>query len=251
MTSEARSGKSHTQVQKTKNNKRMVCFAHRGASGHAPENTLAAFTKAVELGADWIELDVYAVQNELVVIHDNRLERTTNGCGYVTRHDLAYLRKLDAGGGEKIPFLSEVLDATERQVKVNIELKGPQTADPACALVDHYVQNRGWQYHDFLLSSFDHNQLRRARERCSEIPVAPNLKTNRLRYGDWDKTMRPYSIHCDRAYTTPALIDRIHRLHCPAFVFTVNDPQGIKQLDSIGVDGVFTNFPELVTRYPG
>lgn len=226
----------------------MICFAHRGASGHAPENTLAAFRKAVELDADWIELDVYTVRNELVVIHDNRLERTTNGRGYVTRQSLEYLRKLDAGNGERIPFLYEVLDATAGQIKINIELKGPGTAGPTCDLIANYVKNKDRRYEDFLLSSFDHKQLRQAKTRCPRIAIAPNLKIGRFRHADWEGQMTPYAIHCDLAYATPALIDKIHRHNCPAFVFTVNRAEDIKKLETMGVDGVFTNYPELITR---
>ncbi len=228
----------------------MICFAHRGASGHAPENTLAAFIKAVELGADWIEMDVYTVQNELVVIHDSRLERTTNGKGYVTRHRLEYLRKLDAGDGEKIPLLYEVLDVTAGQIRVNIELKGPKTAGPVCDLIDHYIKNHGWRYEDFLVSSFDHKQLRQAKTRSPRLPVAPNLRTNRFRHTEWEGKMAPYSIHCDLAHATPSLIDKIHSHHCPAFVFTANRAEEIKKLEQMGVDGVFTNYPELITRAP-
>ena len=228
--------------------RRMICFAHRGASGHAPENTLAAFRKAVELGSDWIELDVYAVANELVVIHDNRLERTTNGKGHVSRRGLAYLRNLDAGGGERIPFLREVFDLTGRRVRINIEFKGRGTALPTCDLIEFYVKNKKWRYDDFLLSSFDHKQIRQAKDRCPKIRIAPNLKSNRLNYARWKGLMAPYSIHCDLAYATPALIDRIHRHNCRAFVFTANSPEEIQRLAVMGVDGVFTNYPELITR---
>lgn len=226
---------------------RLICFAHRGASGHSPENTLAAFKKAVELAADWIELDVYAVADELVVIHDSRLERTTNGKGYVSRRGLAYLRNLDAGGGEKIPFLREVFDVTGRRLRINIELKGRGTASPTCDLIEFYVKKRKWRYDDFLLSSFDHKQIRQAKKRCPEIPIAPNLNSNRLCYTRWEGLMKPYSIHCDLAHATPALIDRIHRHNCRAFVFTVNRAEEIQRLAAMGVDGVFTNYPELIT----
>lgn len=227
-------------------NKQLICFAHRGASGHAPENTLAAFRKAVELGADWIELDVYAVRRELMVIHDNRLERTTNGTGYVARRGLDYLRRLDAGNKEKIPFLSEVLDATGRQVKINIELKGPHTAEPVCDLLEHYVLKRGWRYDDFLLSSFEHKQIRQAKALCPDIRIAPNLNSGRLRYNTADA--QPYSIHFGLEYATQALIDKIHHRGCLAFVFTVNRLEEMHRLKAMGVDGVFTNYPELITR---
>jgi len=88
----------------------VICFAHRGASGHEPENTLIAMEKAISMGVDWIELDVRVVDDELIVIHDDRLERTTNGTGCVHEHSLEYLRSLDAGKGQRIPLLRETFD---------------------------------------------------------------------------------------------------------------------------------------------
>ncbi len=126
--------------------KKLLCFAHRGASGHEPENTLLAVEKAIVLGADWIEVDVYAVEGELIVIHDERLERTTNGTGCVMDKTLAYLRSLDAGKGQRIPTLREVFDCVDRRVGINVELKGPDTAGLAVSLIDEYVSHKGWNY---------------------------------------------------------------------------------------------------------
>jgi glycerophosphoryl diester phosphodiesterase len=106
--------------------KEFICFAHRGASGHEPENTLAAAVKAVDLGAHWIEVDVYALKTELIVIHDDRIERTTNGAGYVMEKTLDYLQSLDAGKGQRIPTLREVFDAVDRRSGINVELKGSE-----------------------------------------------------------------------------------------------------------------------------
>jgi glycerophosphoryl diester phosphodiesterase len=107
-------------------------LAHRGARGHAPENTLKAFDKALELGARWIELDVQFHAGELWVFHDQRLERCTNGAGWLVDHDARVLRALDAGGGQQIPFLREVLNHLRGRVSLNIELK---TGDGTAAAV--------------------------------------------------------------------------------------------------------------------
>ena len=88
----------------------LICFGHRGAAGYAPENTLQAFRLAIDMGCPWIELDVHTVEGELLVIHDDELARTTNGHGRVSTSSLQYLRSLDAGMGERIPMLNEVLD---------------------------------------------------------------------------------------------------------------------------------------------
>lgn len=229
--------------------RKLICFAHRGASGHAPENTLAAFKKAVALGADWIELDVYTVDGELVVIHDNRLERTTNGTGTVARRGVSYLRRLDAGQGEQIPFLGEVLDTVARRIKVNIELKGPQTAKPVVSLLNHYVRNHGWTYDQFLVSSFDHKQVATTKAACAQLPVGINLKKI-TRDETWiPKQLDLFSVHVDVKSVSADIIGAIHCAGCLAFVFTVNTRTAISKVAQMGADGVFTNFPEKVLNF--
>ena len=109
---------------------KLLKISHRGACGYEPENTLASFKKAIEINADMIELDVHVCKTgEVVVIHDEKVNRTTNGKGYVSQKNLESLKKLDAGKGKKIPTLIEVLDLVNKRVKVNIELKGKKTAE--------------------------------------------------------------------------------------------------------------------------
>ncbi len=224
---------------------RLVCLAHRGASAHAPENTLAAFKKAIELGADWIELDVYAVEDRLLVFHDKRLERTTNGTGLIFRRGLAYLRGLDAGQGEKIPFLSEVVEAVDRRVGINIELKGENTARRVVDLLNRYVK-QGWRYDDFLVSSFSSRQIKEAGEACPRLPLALNMKKFA---GDHFTVVPPgdlFSIHIDRVFASAEDIRKIHDAGCQAYIFTANSEEAIQQLAMKGADGVFTDFPERV-----
>ena len=121
----------------------MICIGHRGASGYAPENTLEAFELAISMHCPWVELDVYAVEDELLVIHDDTLERTTNGRGRVMQTPLAALRSLDAGKGQQIPTLSEVIELIDHRAGINIELKGEHTALPVNRLLADY-RERGW-----------------------------------------------------------------------------------------------------------
>src|SRR6187402_1107382 len=137
-----------------------LCIGHRGACGHEPENTLRSVRRALELGAHGIEIDVYYVDGQLVVIHDGKLQRTTNGRGYVMRKTFAQLRALDAGKGEQIPTLGEIFDTVNRRAFINIELKGRGTAGPVAALIAEYVAQHHWRYEDFLVSSFNRRELR-------------------------------------------------------------------------------------------
>jgi glycerophosphoryl diester phosphodiesterase len=104
------------------------CFGHRGAAGHEPENTLLSVRRGVEFGADWIEIDVHAVGDNLAVIHDERLETTTNGSGSLKTKTWDYLKSLDAGKGEKIPTLAGVIDCVDRKVGIVIEIKNHDAA---------------------------------------------------------------------------------------------------------------------------
>ncbi|MBI3171625.1 MAG: hypothetical protein HYZ32_03420, partial [Hydrocarboniphaga effusa] len=147
-----------------------LIIAHRGASGHAPENTLKAFDKAIELGARWIELDVQLHGSSLLVFHDLRLERRTNGRGRVSERSLRYLRGLDAGGGQRIPLLNEALDLVARRARINIELKtGRGTARAVAELLKRYLK-RGWRPDDFLVSSFVLPELREFKRRLPQVP---------------------------------------------------------------------------------
>jgi len=208
----------------------MICFAHRGASGHAPENTLAAMEKALSLGTDWVELDVYAVGNELVVIHDDRLERTTNGSGYVLEQSLQYLRYLDAGNGEKIPFLHEVFDA------------------PVVSLVNRYVKNHGWDYSQILLSSFNHHELHEAKILEPRIFTGALILSLPLDYARFAEELHAYSVHPGIEFLNQAFVDDAHQRGLKVFAYTVNNREELARMQSLGVDGVFTDYPEIMKR---
>ena len=167
-----------------------ICIGHRGARGHEPENTLRSVRKGFELGAQGVEIDVWLVQGELLVIHDRTLQRTTNGRGVLTRKSLAELRQLDAGQGEKIPTLREVFEASLGKGFVNVELKGPDTAEPVLRLIDEFVNRHGARREDFLLSSFRRSELRKAAHREVRIGLlysrpTPLYYLTALRLGVW------------------------------------------------------------------
>ena len=137
----------------------MQIIGHRGASGYAPENTLKAFELALSQGCEWLELDVHLLDGKLIVIHDEQLDRTTSGQGLVSDHSLDAIRRLDAGDSEKIPYLDEVIEMVDGQASINIELKGPGTAQPTSALLDAWCLEHRADPNKFLLSSFNHREL--------------------------------------------------------------------------------------------
>ena len=225
---------------------KLFCFGHRGAAGHEPENTLRSVRKALELGADGIEVDVYCVDGQLVVIHDRTLGRTTNGRGFVARKTFAQLRALDAGLGEHIPTLAEVFDTVDQRAVINVELKGPRTAAPVVTLIDEYVRQRGWRHEDFVVSSFDHAQLRKARRRDPEIRLGALITRIPRRLASFAQQLGAWSVNVSRECVTEEFVLDAHRRGLQVFVFTVNETQDIARMKKLGMDGVFSDFPDRV-----
>ncbi|MBN1894233.1 glycerophosphodiester phosphodiesterase [bacterium] len=224
----------------------MILFGHRGAAGHEPENTVLSVRKGIELGSDWIEVDVFCVKGELIVFHDRTLGRTTNGRGFLMWRSLDYLRSLDAGKGQKIPFLKEVVEALEGRVGLNIELKGPRTAEPVARFLDPYMA--GTEVPRILVSSFDHAGLRRFCLLQNRIPVGYLYRKIRIADVTRAREAGAFSLHCAlRAIRRPVVL-KAHACGMKVFVFTVNEPDDIRRMADMGVDGIFSDYPDRVHR---
>lgn len=216
--------------------------------GHAPENTLLSFKKALELGANCVEADVYHVEGNLVVFHDDRLERTTNGSGYLLDHDFDTLRSLDAGDGEKIPTLEELFETVNLKAGVNIELKGPGTARP---VVEFIAARRRYGWHDdlILVSSFNHSRLETVRRRDPRIRLGVLIAGSPGDAVAVAAALEAYSVHLSLAFMDRGVVADAHSRGLRVFVFTVNHPDDIRRMEGLGVDGVFTNYPERVLKH--
>ena len=219
-------------------------FAHRGARGYEPENTLSAFAKALELGASWIELDVFLVEGELLVFHDDRLERTTNGSGYLVDSSLDYLRSLDAGNGQQIPLLTEVTDLVDGRAGINVELKGPGTAASVASLLGRLLATAGWRPDQFLVSSFDHPELLAFARMMPEIRIGALTANIPLGYAEFSEQLNAWSIHASLEFINRAFVEDAHKRGKKIFVYTVNHAQEYSRLRTLGVDGVFSDFPD-------
>ncbi len=161
----------------------------------------------------------------------------------------AYLRSLDAGLSERIPTLREIFRAVNRHAIINVELKGTHTAAPVAALITEYVKRRGWQFKDFLVSSFDWEQLREIKMICPKIRIG--LLTDKIPRGfiGLAKELGAWSINPSRKCVTRALVEEAHRRRLKVFVYTVNEPKEIALMKILGVDGVFTDFPERAINF--
>ncbi len=223
-------------------------IGHRGAMGYAPENTLSSFKKALELNVDMIELDIHACKSgELVVIHNNKVDGTTNGQGYVAEKTFKELRGLDAGKGEKIPTLNEVLNFIDKRVKVNIELKGANTTKPVCELVEDYIKKKGWKYDDFLISSFDHYKLEEVNRLNPNIKIGALIVGIPIGFAEFAERVNAYSVNLCMGSINQEFVNDAHDRGLKVYVWTVNDLDDIERMRSLGVDGIFSNFPDRIT----
>lgn len=239
-----------------------VCIiAHRGASGSAPENTLAAFTKAVDLGADIIELDVRQTRDtQLVVLHDATVDRTTDGSGRVADLTAAEIRALDAGSWfslqfarERIPLLADVIEAIPDSVILLIELKDGSDRYPGIEerLVRTIRAKRPEKR--VILKSFDDDHLDRLRALAPEIPRLKIIVAqisflgiiieHGLRFGSVLNDSVQYLQHHWFGLSR-SFIDDAHLKGYKVFVWDVHDEEKMRDMTNMGVDGIETDYPE-------
>ena len=217
-------------------------IGHRGAAGIEPENTLRGFKRALEHQVHAVEFDVHQIDRELVVIHDDTVDRTTDGTGALTDFSFERLRQLDAGDGERIPILKEVLDLVTTSVGVNVELKGPGTATVVAKVLRQYSHRK-------LVSSFDHEELRQFVADGSGIPVAPLFGRWRENGLEIARALRAHAVNISDRIAIPERVTAIVDAGFACYVFTVNDVQHAKDLKEMGVSGVFTDRPDLFTEF--
>ncbi len=218
-----------------------LVIGHRGAAGLVAENTLPSFRRAYACGVNAVELDVYSVAGELVVIHDETLDRTTNGTGTLLGQTLVSLRQLDAGGGWPVPFLTEVVAELPAGVGLNVELKGPDTAEPTARFISRFPEV------DWLVSSFDHRRLAAYRRLDPDTRIAPLF--NRWRDDAWSVAagLDAWAINLSQRAATAERLGKAREQGLRAFVYTVNEVEDAGALIGAGATGIFTDYPDRVT----
>ena len=222
----------------------MIKIGHRGAMGYAPENTLLSFKTAIPL-CDMVELDVYVCKTgEVIVFHDHRLERCTNGTGHVMEKTFSELRSLDAGKGEKIPTLTEVLDLIDNQVAINIELKGPGTAYPVFQIVDQFIKEGRYTLDRFVISSFNHPELNHFKALAPEAAIGCLISCIPADLAAIAETVQAEYLNVCGEFISQELVDDAHRRGLKVMVWTVNELDDIAYIKGLGVDGIFSNYPD-------
>jgi len=238
-----------------------LIIAHRGASGYAPENTLTAFRKAVELGCRMIELDVRLSADEVpVVIHDGTLTRTAGDPRRVNQLTVDQLRQLDAGSwfapeyaGERIPTLADALAAIPETVTVNIELKlnGPGELQRLIDRISAVITEQRAEKR-LLCSSFAHKALWALRRRFFSLPLGYLIEGRVVQEQFTEaKGLQATALILQGQWTTPAVIRQAHANRLKLFSYTINRPLQMRQLLRKGVDGIMTNFPDRLVRVIG
>ncbi len=215
-----------------------MIFGHRGAPGYPRhgENTRASFKKALLAGASGLEFDVRRCRDgRIVVIHDDTINRTTNGRGRVAAMSYDEIRKFDAGSGEPVPLLTDVLDEFGAHCVLNIELKDAGLAGHVKTLVlERRLESR------VIVSAFEWTELE------SLVPAIPIALLSSKLEGLTSTARRigAAAIHPRRDLVTAALVTAAHEANLRVHVWTVNEPAEAARLRSLGADGIFTDFPE-------
>jgi glycerophosphoryl diester phosphodiesterase len=213
--------------------------------GYAPENTLLSIQKAIDLEVDWVEIDVHFIDGELIVIHDKTLDRTTNGKGDLSDYSFEELRAFDAGQGERIPTLQEVIDMTKGKVGLNIELQGKEIALPA---VDVLAKLDDTHKENIILSSFSMGELAQVMQIESSIKLGVLTDEGNDSAFIWANKLNAYSLHISKQAITKQTVKRAHDASLQVYVFTVNSRAETCRMRELGVDGLFSDYPDRVLQ---
>lgn len=226
---------------------KILKIGHRGAKGYEPENTLISFEKAIEMGADGIELDVHlSIDGHLIVIHDETIDRTTNGKGIVNQLTLQELKSFRINDKHEIPTLEEVLDLVNQRCFVNIELKNHETAEKVAELIENYISDKKWNHAHFIVSSFDWNALQQVRFLNENIRIGVLTETDIDLAISFARFLKVETLHPDFQLLTNDYVSKIQEKGILVFPWTVNEKDSIQRLKSFKVDGIITDFLDRV-----
>lgn len=233
----------------------MLIIAHRGASGYAPENTIAAMNMAINQGCDGIELDVQLTKDEVVIVHhDWTFDRTTSGSGEVK--DLTYeeIKSFDAGfwfskdfEGEKVPTLEDVINTIPKDLFLNVELKARSFDSRGLEKKVVEILEKNRRIENTVVSSFNHECLKKVQDLNSDIKLGLLYEAHMLNPVEYFEStgLNLYSIHPCNYYLVEELANSIHKKNMKIYTWTVNDENTKVRLEKLGIEGIITNYPDL------
>lgn len=220
-------------------------IGHRGAMGYVTENSLPSIQKAMDMGVDMIEIDVFEIKSkEVMVFHDEELDALTNGSGRIEDYNIFELRQLQLKGGHKIPMLQDVMKLIDNKVPLNIELKGKNTAPRVQSIVKHYVERKGWSKENIVISSFHWDALREMRQLDPDIAIAVLTEEDPMEALDVAKELKAVAINPWFKNLTQEQVQAIQAAGFMVYTYTVNEPEDIARMKEWQVDGIFTNYPD-------
>ena len=226
-------------------------IGHRGAAALEPENTLCSFRKAMEIGVDYVEFDIHRCKSgELVVIHDETVDRTTNGKGFVKDLTLQELKKLDAGKGEKIPTLQEAIDACKDKAKLQIELKTYGLEDDTVTAIE-----RNNMAADVMVISFYHEFIKKIRETAAarklEIKTGALIVGNPVNAAEVAKAAKADYLSANQSFADRRMVDELKNAGIGVVVWNCDTEKDIQRLAKLGVDMIGSNKPDLLMKVLG
>jgi glycerophosphoryl diester phosphodiesterase len=230
-------------------NKDILVVGHRGAMGHALENTIESVKKAIELNVDGIEIDVFKSKTgELVVYHDPFLSRLSNSNAFIEQISLDSIKKIKLLGGQSIPTLNEVIEIIPENIFLNIELKGENTAIETNKVIIEYINRSNFTPSSFIVSSFRWDELVEFRNTNKDVPIA--ILVDSLYKIDiaikLAKEINAFAINPNNEFLTKEIVKNVQSFNIKVYPYTINDLSSIKRMKSMGVDAIITDFPERI-----
>jgi glycerophosphoryl diester phosphodiesterase len=222
----------------------MKVFAHRGNSAHFPENTQSAIMSALNMDIHGIEVDIQSALDNYMIIHDSSLDRTTNGCGRVSDFNAIDLYALDAGKGEKIPTLQQLINWNTNKKLLNLELKHTFELEKLVALLEQNIAAGTISKENILLSSFDHHQLVWMKKQLSWLKIGALTACIPVDYAQFAQNLNAYSVHVDKSFVNKAFCQDAKKRGLQIYAYTVDKKNDIEHLFAMGVDGIFANDPQ-------
>ena len=219
----------------------MLKIGHRGAKGYKPENTLASFAKAIELNVDAIELDVHlSSDGEIMVIHDETLNRTTTKTGFVSDYSASELKSLG------IPTLEEVIILVNRRCVINIEIKEATATPKVLQLIEKSVNEQHWKYIQFQISSFNWEALSMVSKINSKIAIGVLAEASIEKALAFAIQIKAHSINPYFKLLNSENVNLIHSNGFKIYTWTVNTPEDLIFVKSLNVDGIISDFPDRI-----
>ena len=230
-------------------NMNVLRIGHRGSKGYVAENTLESINHAILLGVDGIEIDVFkCLSGELVLSHENNLKRLTGKSGQLEKLTLGELKKFLVVGKYKIPTLTDVLKTIETPLFVNIELKGLNTAQATSKIITNLSKSTSWRLENFIISSFNWNELEQFRSIDKNTPVGV-LLSNSMSINEaieFGKKINAQAIHPNFKLLNEKTVKKIKNNGFKIYTWTVNSKDDINYMKKFKVDGIISDFPDKI-----